>query len=214
MDPTYQNLVDPSDLIYTLVAYLIHGGVMACQIGFAGFLTASGIYAATRSAPATGWLQRLGMVPLPRTLALARICLAIGLLTPLALGASATVSAICASIALVLLVASERSLREIHSDAPTGAWARRAAISLGVATLAFMAWEREDNLALGSELIVKAAQWRSEELDWQLDTDRAAPKIGDLAPDFELQDPEGQVQMRLSDFRGKRPVVLVFGSYT
>ena len=77
-----------------------------------------------------------------------------------------------------------------------------------------MAWEREDNLALGSELIVKAAQWRGEELDWQLDTDRAAPKIGDLAPDFELQDPDGRVQVRLSDFRGKRPVVLVFGSYT
>ena len=41
-----------------------------------------------------------------------------------------------------------------------------------------------------------------------------APKVGDVAPDFELQDPEGETAVRLSDFRDKRPVVLVFGSYT
>ena len=42
-----------------------------------------------------------------------------------------------------------------------------------------------------------------------------APNIGDAAPDFELptlEDRESKV--RLSDFRGKRPVGLIFGSYT
>jgi hypothetical protein len=46
-----------------------------------------------------------------------------------------------------------------------------------------------------------------------------APEVGDRAPDFDLPrlvdgapDPEDRV--RLSDFRGERPVVLVFGSYT
>ena len=41
------------------------------------------------------------------------------------------------------------------------------------------------------------------------------PKVGEEAPDFELvlaKDPETQV--RLSSFTGKRPVALVFGSYT
>ncbi|MBI2923640.1 MAG: redoxin domain-containing protein [Planctomycetes bacterium] len=41
------------------------------------------------------------------------------------------------------------------------------------------------------------------------------PAVGRLAPDFEiarLDDPEKTV--RLSDFRGRKPVVLVFGSYT
>jgi len=42
----------------------------------------------------------------------------------------------------------------------------------------------------------------------------SAPKVGDLAPDFELQDPSGETAVRLSDFRGTRPVALVFGSYT
>jgi hypothetical protein len=39
-------------------------------------------------------------------------------------------------------------------------------------------------------------------------------KVGDLAPDFTLSDPKGSRQVTLSSFRGKKPVVLVFGSYT
>ena len=37
---------------------------------------------------------------------------------------------------------------------------------------------------------------------------------GDLAPDFSLKTPDGTAEVRLSSFRGKKPVVLVFGSYT
>ena len=77
-----------------------------------------------------------------------------------------------------------------------------------------MLWEREDNLALGADLLLHALEWRNDELDWQLSQDPKSPKVGDLAPDFSLQDPEGVEQVRLSDFRGKRPVALVFGSYT
>ncbi|MBI3837337.1 MAG: redoxin domain-containing protein [Planctomycetia bacterium] len=40
------------------------------------------------------------------------------------------------------------------------------------------------------------------------------PKAGDVAPDFTLATLDGKQQVRLSDFRGKRPVALVFGSYT
>ena len=41
-----------------------------------------------------------------------------------------------------------------------------------------------------------------------------APKVGDIAPDFELYDTNGKDSLRLSDFRGKKPVALIFGSYT
>ena len=37
---------------------------------------------------------------------------------------------------------------------------------------------------------------------------------GDLAPDFTLKSPDGKQKVTLSDFRGKKPVALVFGSYT
>jgi hypothetical protein len=39
-------------------------------------------------------------------------------------------------------------------------------------------------------------------------------KVGDLAPDFTLADPQGKAQVKLSSFRGRQPVVLVFGSFT
>jgi hypothetical protein len=39
-------------------------------------------------------------------------------------------------------------------------------------------------------------------------------KPGDTAPDFELPTLDRQATVRLSSFRGSRPVALVFGSYT
>jgi hypothetical protein len=41
-----------------------------------------------------------------------------------------------------------------------------------------------------------------------------APTAGDEAPDFTLRSPDGERTIRLSSFREKAPVVLVFGSYT
>jgi hypothetical protein len=41
-----------------------------------------------------------------------------------------------------------------------------------------------------------------------------ALNVGDAAPDFELNTVDKSGQVRLSSFRGSKPVVLVFGSYT
>ena len=41
-----------------------------------------------------------------------------------------------------------------------------------------------------------------------------APKVGEQAPDFELERMDGKGKVKLSDFRDKKPVVLVFGSFT
>jgi peroxiredoxin len=49
---------------------------------------------------------------------------------------------------------------------------------------------------------------------WQKKHDPLASKIGDEAPDFELRDANGKNPVRLSDFRGKKPVALIFGSFT
>ncbi|MBI4606458.1 MAG: hypothetical protein HY721_31215 [Planctomycetes bacterium] len=40
------------------------------------------------------------------------------------------------------------------------------------------------------------------------------PRVGEMAPDFELPAHDGRSRLRLSGARGKRPVVLVFGSFT
>ena len=49
---------------------------------------------------------------------------------------------------------------------------------------------------------------------WHKQYNPLAPKEGDEAPDFELSDVNGENPVRLSDFRGKKPVALVFGSFT
>lgn len=41
-----------------------------------------------------------------------------------------------------------------------------------------------------------------------------AVRVGDTAPDFKLKTKDGSREVQLSGFRGKRPVVLVFGSFT
>ena len=44
--------------------------------------------------------------------------------------------------------------------------------------------------------------------------DPNALKVGDLAPPFTLKSPDGKTEFTLSDYRDKKPVVLLFGSYT
>ena len=53
-----------------------------------------------------------------------------------------------------------------------------------------------------------------ESQDWYRRYGPLAPKVGDMAPDFELGDETGENKVRLSDFRGHKPVALVFGSFT
>lgn len=40
------------------------------------------------------------------------------------------------------------------------------------------------------------------------------PRVGQLAPDFELPDHKREQTLRLSQYRDKKPVVLIFGSFT
>jgi hypothetical protein len=49
---------------------------------------------------------------------------------------------------------------------------------------------------------------------WQKKFDTLAPKVGDVAPDFRLYDANGANPFHLSNFVGKKPVAIIFGSYT
>lgn len=72
-------------------------------------------------------------------------------------------------------------------------------------------------MTIVSELINDAKfifNFRKKKMKVQKDLDRQAPKAGDLAPDFTLKDPSGTASVTLSEFRGRKPVALVFGSYT
>ena len=60
----------------------------------------------------------------------------------------------------------------------------------------------------------KTTQFRKKAMAWQREYDALAPKVGDVAPDFELRDVSGENPVRLSDFQDHKPVALVFGSFT
>ena len=62
--------------------------------------------------------------------------------------------------------------------------------------------------------MTKPNQSFRSQMAWQKQHDPLAPKAGDMAPDFELRDVNGENAVRLSDFRGQKPVALVFGSFT
>ena len=62
--------------------------------------------------------------------------------------------------------------------------------------------------------MLDAIQIRKKEKAWQERFDALAPKVGDVAPDFELHDANGQNPIRLSNLRGHKPVALIFGSFT
>jgi len=48
----------------------------------------------------------------------------------------------------------------------------------------------------------------------QRDKDDNAPKAGEMAPVFTVTSLDGETEFNLLDFRGDKPVVLFFGSYT
>ncbi len=56
--------------------------------------------------------------------------------------------------------------------------------------------------------------YRNSKMAVQKEINRQAPSMGDPAPDFTLTNSSGAETVTLSDFRGKKPVALVFGSFT
>ena len=53
-----------------------------------------------------------------------------------------------------------------------------------------------------------------EALQTVIKRDEMGPKIGQVPPDINLKLMGSEERVQLSSFRGKRPVALVFGSYT
>ena len=196
MDPGYQTVMDPTTVVWGAMAMVLHLGVMLTQVGLAVFLVVSGLRLVARSEQR--WAGTL------------RVALGVLLAGPLLAGAPFLFSLFACLGATAILLALDRG----PSGGRLARWIRATAIGCAGVTALFMLWEREDPLALGVELVSTAQQWRTHELDWQLANDLEAPKVGELAPDFELKDPSGRTAVRLADFRGVRAVALIFGSYT
>jgi hypothetical protein len=55
---------------------------------------------------------------------------------------------------------------------------------------------------------------RTAMMQFLAERETLAPAVGADAPDFELPQLASAERVRLSDFRGRKPVALIFGSYT
>jgi hypothetical protein len=55
---------------------------------------------------------------------------------------------------------------------------------------------------------------REAKMKFMAERETLAPAVGAEAPDFELPTLEGGGRVRLSAFRGRKSVALIFGSYT
>jgi len=84
--------------------------------------------------------------------------------------------------------------------------------ALGKAELFLFFWSRTGRLPLARFDARGGHEFAEEEL--AASTKPTGPAVGTLAPDFTLSTPDGTGRTTLSDFRGVRPVALVFGSYT
>ncbi len=61
----------------------------------------------------------------------------------------------------------------------------------------------------------KQGQTRQGRPNWQRRMrDDKAPKLGEVAPAFSLKSLDGKSEISLASFKAKKPVVLIFGSYT
>ena len=68
--------------------------------------------------------------------------------------------------------------------------------------------EMLDAVGAGLEGILRQA------MEAVVDRDEMGPKVGEIPPDFELKLTGSEKRVRLSSFKGQRPVALIFGSYT
>jgi hypothetical protein len=51
-------------------------------------------------------------------------------------------------------------------------------------------------------------------LTGEIGSGAVGPKLNGMAPDFTLKSPDGKTTITLSEFRGKKPVAIIFGSFT
>jgi len=206
MQPEYATVMEMSSLTWTMIPMLLHGLTLAAQVFLGALLLGSGLALAANPTASSPLLRRLGALrpagSEPRRFGILLLGAGALVLAPLALGLPWLASAAGCVGAIALLR---------HSGPGV---ARGVALAAAVLTLLFMGWERDDPATLAARILSKTQEWRTHELEWQLSHDVKSPKVGDLAPDFELQDPSGEDTIRLSRFFGKRPVALVFGSYT
>lgn len=213
MDPMVLKYLGLAGVTFGVHAYLTVAQVMLCL-----YLIVNGFFLFSNKGSLGKWPGRLGLVvnrelTSNKSTALLMFATGIALILPL-FGVSYWVAVIACPVAIILIVKSARSIPNSGAK-KTGWFARTALVLSAIVVCGFTIWEERDLVYAGVNVIYKSAYWRHVEVNvWQKENDPYAPKVGEEAPDFELTGVDGVTTMRLSDYRGEKPVVLLFGSFT
>lgn len=205
-------------LLLTVVAYGLHTFLAITQILLALFLIVSGVIHLRDNWQLGKWSSRIGFVKNEQLVHKPLNCwlmMVTGLLLIVPLfGLSHWFGVFGCAAAIYWIIALVNGPANVEQK-ETGSFPRKALILSGVLLFGFTIWEGRDLIRAAWDVSYKAAYWRKLEVaGWQKENNPKAPKVGEMAPDFELKDLHGKESVRLSDFKGKRPVVLLFGSFT
>ncbi len=212
MDPMVLKYLGLAGITYGTHAYLAIAQIVLCI-----FLIANGFLNLSSQGSLGKWAKRSGFVinPIERNKFRSLLMFATGvsLILPL-FGASYWLAVIACPIAIYLILNLSKGLTD-PLEKKTGNLMRKGLILSALLICGFTAWEERDLIYAGYLVNYKTIYWRHKEVSvWQQENNPNVPKIGEMAPDFELSDFTGEKTVRLSDFRGEKPVVLLFGSFT
>lgn len=213
--------MDPMVIKYlglATITYGTHAFLAVAQVTLCLFLITNGVCLLSGKTLRGKWFSRLGLATSEklgqdRLNGWLMILTGLGLILPL-LGVPHWIGIIACAASIYWLLALSRST-EFNEERRTGNLARKGLLASAVLILAFTVWEGRDLVRAGWDVNYKAIYWRNKEVSgWQKENNPNVPRPGEMAPDFELTDVHGRKTIRLSDFQGNRPVVLLFGSFT
>lgn len=205
-------------LAWAFLAYGFQALFAVSQILLCIYLIAGGVLQLSSKESLGKWAGRFGLTPDPgfkNTPWLGWVMIAAGggLILPFLTGTTYWVSVVASSMAFVLLLYLARPFA-VHGRR-TGRFALSSLAFCAGLVFCLTLWEGGDLIGMAKGVVSKAKYWRDKEVaGWQIEHNPNVPKVGEMAPDFQLSDQAGEKTVRLSDFRGKKPVVLVFGSFT
>ena len=200
------------------ITYGTHAYLAVAQIFLCVYLVTNGLVLVSSKERLGKWAGRFGLVAYQDTRknklrSWLMISTGVSLILPL-FGVSYWVAVISCPIAIYWIINMTKGLAD-PSERKVGNITRKGLILSALLICGFTVWEGRDLIYAGYIVNHKTIYWRYKEVTvWQQENNPNVPKVGEMAPDFELSDFTGTKTVRLSDFRGGKPVVLLFGSFT
>lgn len=213
--------MDPMVIKYlglAAVTYGTHAFLALAQILLCLYLITNGLVLLSSKTELGRWIRRLGLVAnkdLAQSKSFSLLMLATGIafILPL-IGASYWIAVVACPFAIYLIFKISNTIKDV-TEKKAGKLVRAGLVMSALLICGFTIWEERDLVYAGYIVNYKSIYWRHKEVSvWQQENNPNAPKVGEMAPDFELSDYIGTGTMRLSDYRGDKPVVLLFGSFT